>query len=158
MKSIRKLQNNAVLLENLIKIFIKYMMDIFMKNMIYIPEINLLTKIKENKNVKYCDLVKVKLFYFLNEANFKQKNKGTIMTNSSNDTTNFDDYTMNNNTEQFLSVLIILAPLVLFLVLTITCLVNTYGFHNLFYVIFLIIVIEKMGLIKTNVGSTIGIS
>ena len=81
------------------------------------------------------------------------------MTNSSNDTTNFHDYTMNNNTEQFLSVLIILAPLVfLFLVLTITCLVNTYGFHNLFYVIFLIILIEKMGLIKTNVGSTIGVS
>ena len=81
------------------------------------------------------------------------------MTTSSNDTTNFDDYTMNNNTEQFLSVLIILAPLVfLFLVLTITCLVNTYGFHNLFYIIFLIIVIEKMGLIKTNVGSTIGVS
>ena len=82
----------------------------------------------------------------------------TIINNNKSNT-NFHDYTMNNNTEQFLSVLIILAPLVfLFLVLTITCLVNTYGFHNLFYVIFLIIVIEKMGLIKTNIGSTIGVS
>tara|TARA_B110000495_G_C22963670_1_gene565001 strand:+ start:507 stop:749 length:243 start_codon:yes stop_codon:yes gene_type:complete len=79
------------------------------------------------------------------------------MTTSSTDSTTFDDYTMNNNTETFMSVLIILAPLVfIFLVLTITCLVNTYGFHNFFYIIFLIIVIEKMGLIKTNIGATIG--
>ena len=87
------------------------------------------------------------------------KSGASTIINNNKSNTNFHDYTMNNNTEQFLSVLIILAPLVfLFLVLTITCLVNTYGFHNLFYVIFLIIVIEKMGLIKTNVGSTIGIS
>ena len=71
----------------------------------------------------------------------------------------YNNYIMNNNTENFISVIFILAPLVfIFLVLTITCLVNTYGFHNLFYVIFLIIVIEKMGLIKTNIGSTIGVS
>ena len=71
---------------------------------------------------------------------------------------NFDDYTMNNNTEQFILILVILAPLVfIFLVLTITCLVNTYGFHNLFYIVFLIIIIEKMGLIKTSIGSTVGI-
>ena len=69
-----------------------------------------------------------------------------------------DEENMNKNTEQFLSVLVILAPLVfLFLILTITCLVNTYGFHNLFYIVFLIIIIEKMGLIKTSIGSTIGI-
>lgn len=80
------------------------------------------------------------------------------MTTSSNDTTNFDDHTMNNNTEQFISVLVILAPLVfIFLVLTITCLVNTYGFHNLFYIIVLIIIIEKMGLIKTDLSGMIGI-
>ena len=72
--------------------------------------------------------------------------------------TTFDDYTMNNNTESFISMLMILAPLVfLFLVLTITCLVNTYGFHNLFYIIILIIIIEKMGLIKTSVGDIIGV-
>ena len=79
------------------------------------------------------------------------------MTTSSTDSTTFDDYAMNNNTETFMSVLMILAPLVfIFLVLTITCLVNTYGFHNFFFIIFLIIVIEKMGLIKTNIGATIG--
>ena len=72
--------------------------------------------------------------------------------------TTFDDYTMNNNTESFISMIMILAPLVfLFLVLTITCLVNTYGFHNLFYIIILIIIIEKMGLIKTSVGDIIGV-
>lgn len=72
--------------------------------------------------------------------------------------TTFDDYTMNNNTESFISIIMILAPLVfLFLVLTITCLVNTYGFHNLFYIIILIIIIEKMGLIKTSVGDIIGV-
>ncbi len=76
MKSIRKLQNNAILLENFNKDFHKiYDGYVYEKNLIYIPEINLLTKIKENKKVKYCDLVKVKLFYFLNEANFKQKIK-----------------------------------------------------------------------------------
>ena len=76
MKYIRKLQNNAILLQefnkNLNQIYDAY---IYEKNMIYIPEINLLTKIKEKDNVYYCDLVKVKLFYFLNEANFKQKIK-----------------------------------------------------------------------------------
>ena len=76
MKDIRKLQNNAILLQefnkNLNQIYDAY---IYEKNMIYIPEINLLTKIKEKDNVNYCDLVKVKLFYFLNEANFKQKIK-----------------------------------------------------------------------------------
>ena len=76
MKYIRKLQNNAILLQefnkNLNQIYDAY---IYEKNMIYIPEINLLTKIKEKDNVNYCDLVKVKLFYFLNEANFKQKIK-----------------------------------------------------------------------------------
>lgn len=71
---------------------------------------------------------------------------------------NFDDYTMNNNTEQFILILVILAPLVfIFLVLTITCLVNTYGFHNFFYIIILIIIIEKMGLIKTDLSGMIGI-
>jgi len=70
----------------------------------------------------------------------------------------YNETTMNNNTEQFISVLVILAPLVfIFLVLTITCLVNTYGFHNLFYIIILIIIIEKMGLIKTSVGDIIGV-
>ena len=69
---------------------------------------------------------------------------------------NFDDYTMNNNTEQFILILVILAPLVfIFLVLTITCLVNTYGFHNFFYIIILIIIIEKMGLIKTDLSGMI---
>ena len=76
MKSIRKLQNNAILLQefkdNSFKIYDAY---IYEKNMIYIPEINLLTKIKETTNHRYCDLIKVKLFYFLNEANFKQKIK-----------------------------------------------------------------------------------
>lgn len=72
--------------------------------------------------------------------------------------TTFDDYTMNNNTESFISMIMILAPLVfIFLVLTITCLVNTYGFHNLFYIIVLIIIIEKMGLIKTDLSGMIGI-
>ena len=72
--------------------------------------------------------------------------------------TTFDDYTMNNNTESFISMIMILAPLVfIFLVLTITCLVNTYGFHNLFYIIILIIIIEKMGLIKTDLSGMIGI-
>tara|TARA_B100000902_G_scaffold384482_1_gene424698 strand:+ start:261 stop:488 length:228 start_codon:yes stop_codon:yes gene_type:complete len=72
--------------------------------------------------------------------------------------TTFDDYTMNNNTESFIYMIMILAPLVfIFLVLTITCLVNTYGFHNLFYIIVLIIIIEKMGLIKTDLSSMIGI-
>ena len=70
----------------------------------------------------------------------------------------YNESTMNNNTEQFISVLVILAPLVfIFLVLTITCLVNTYGFHNLFYIIVLIIIIEKMGLIKTDLSGMIGI-
>ena len=76
MKSIRKLQNNAILLQefkgNSFKIYDAY---IYEKNMIYIPEINLLTKIKETTNHRYCELIKVKLFYFLNEANFKQKIK-----------------------------------------------------------------------------------
>ena len=76
MKSIRKLQNNALLLQefksNSSKIYDAY---IYEKNMIYIPEINLLTKIKETTNHRYCELIKVKLFYFLNEANFKQKIK-----------------------------------------------------------------------------------
>ncbi len=72
--------------------------------------------------------------------------------------TTFDDYTMNNNTESFIYMIMILAPLVfIFLVLTITCLVNTYGFHNLFYIIVLIIIIEKMGLIKTDLSGMIGI-
>tara|TARA_A100001035_G_C27666649_1_gene446355 strand:- start:163 stop:390 length:228 start_codon:yes stop_codon:yes gene_type:complete len=72
--------------------------------------------------------------------------------------TTFDDYTMNNNTESFIYMIMILAPLVfIFLVLTITCLVNTYGFHNLFYIIILIIIIEKMGLIKTDLSGMIGI-
>lgn len=76
MKSIRKLQNNALLLQefksNSSKIYDAY---IYEKNMIYIPEISLLTKIKETRNHRYCDLINVKLFYFLNEANFKQKIK-----------------------------------------------------------------------------------
>ena len=72
--------------------------------------------------------------------------------------TSYNDSTMNNNTEQFISTLVILAPLFfIFLVLTITCLVNTYGFHNLFYIIVLIIIIEKMGLIKTDLSGMIGI-
>ena len=76
MKSIRKLQNNAILLDHFNKDFHKiYDGYIYEKNMIYIPEIHLLTKIKEKSNVNYCDLVKVKLFYFLNESNFKQKIK-----------------------------------------------------------------------------------
>ena len=70
----------------------------------------------------------------------------------------YNNYIMNNNSENFISVIFILAPLVfIFLVLTITCLVNTYGFHNLFYIIILIIVIEKMGLIKTDLSGMIGI-
>tara|TARA_A100001035_G_C27666649_1_gene446356 strand:- start:390 stop:890 length:501 start_codon:yes stop_codon:yes gene_type:complete len=76
MKSIRKLQNNAILLQqfnrNSNQIYNAY---IYEKNLVYIPEINLLTKINETINHRYCDLVKVKLFYFLNEANFKQKIK-----------------------------------------------------------------------------------
>ena len=76
MKSIRKLQNNAILLNYFNKDFNKiYDGYICEKNMIYIPEIHLLTKIKEREKVNCCDLVKVKLFYFLNEANFKQKIK-----------------------------------------------------------------------------------
>jgi hypothetical protein len=70
----------------------------------------------------------------------------------------YNNYIMNKNSENFISVIFILAPLVfIFLVLTITCLVNTYGFHNLFYIIILIIVIEKMGLIKTDLSGMIGI-
>lgn len=76
MKSIRKLQNNAILLQqfnrNSNQIYNAY---IYEKNLVYIPEINLLTKINETINHRYCDLIKVKLFYFLNEANFKQKIK-----------------------------------------------------------------------------------
>ena len=76
MKSIRKLQNNSLLLQefksNSSKIYDAY---IYEKNIIYIPEINLLTKIKETTNHRYCDLINVKLYYFLNEANFKQKIK-----------------------------------------------------------------------------------